>query len=179
MDELVQKYKTESNALLQLYKKQDELKMSLDIIKKHLDDDHDNMLLTYCDAFTVYCDKMFKACSEKTKLVEDLKKQLNEQKLHIVSQLRGFLDTLQNINNLDGNNDDEAKLMAQCANVLYGKIDNHDLRAEPPVCGSVFKDNFRKYPFSLSNDDDSKMMAQCANVLYDKTDNHDLRAEPL
>lgn len=90
-------------------------------------------------AVAVYVQKLSTNYTTKARTVESLKKEIKT----IVDV---SMDTLQAITKLDELPPQKDELLANCAS----KVDNLDLRAEPPICGNVYKDTFRKSECDMS-----------------------------
>lgn len=136
--------------LVQLSKQHKESKASLEQLKRSFENEYDAILENTIENLTLYVNKLHDKYTKKAEVVEEITAQIKETKSKILSTLHDHLQTLRDINTCLDNNTSyhvdsvESELITQGAKVLYkSDHDNHDLRLEPPICGSVFKNEYR------------------------------------
>lgn len=160
---LTEEYKEKRDKLLQFTKKYEENKTSLESLKRNFADDQESsaLLQTAIDSLTIYSSKQEE---EYTKLAEDLsnvERKIKDYRTQLLSNLRQTLGAYESIAHLidmePSEQHEHGVLIAKCAKHLYPRtVDTHDLRATPPICGVVYKDDLRK-PFDLDTKGRSNM----------------------
>ena len=137
----LEEYRENNNQLADITKKTTDNKVCLETIENNLANEDHNV----ASAIKVLRENITKQKNNYKERVAELlvlETTIKDYQNTIVEKLKELLELNKMIvTTLDIKDHEMNILNAKCANILYNKHDNHDLRSEPPIHGVVFKED--------------------------------------
>lgn len=148
IEELIGLYKTKQDEYILFTSSFDECKISLESMLKFYESEKSYHLLDAITALQLFINTV----EEKYKILKtelfDLEKEIIDYRNKIVKDMQDMLNISEKITRTlsieSSYNKTQESTVVSVAKKLYPNlIDNHDIRAAPPIYGNIYKDEFR------------------------------------